>query len=157
MNRLYQLEQKLDAVICAQEGKFSERDETLDWERLHMASLARIAWILALKRGADPELSACAACVHDFGRILTGKQAGHAEAGYAPVKAFLKATGLFSAEEIEDIACAVKNHSRKTEAGTTIEEIVKDADVIDCYQYGMPFDRPEKEVRYLKWRKEYGI
>ena len=136
MNRLYQLEQKLDAVICAQEGKFSERDETLDWERLHMASSARIAWILALKRGADPELSACAACVHDFGRILTGKQAGHAE---------------------EDIACAVKNHSRKTEAGTTIEEIVKDADVIDCYQYGMPFDRPEKEVRYLKWRKEYGI
>lgn len=157
MNRLYELEEKLDAVICDQEGKLCVRDETLEWERLHMASSARIAWILALKRGADAELAACAACVHDFGRILTGKQSGHAEAGYEPVRAFLEETGLFTPEEVEIIAGAVKNHSRKTETGTVIEEIVKDADVIDCYQYGLPFDRPEKEERYLKWRQEYGI
>ena len=48
---------------------------------------------------------------------------------------------------------AVKNHSNKTSVGTLIEEIVKDADVIDCYQYGYPFDRPEKEERYKKWKE----
>ncbi len=130
----------------------------MEWERLHMASSARCAWMLALQRGGcDPELAACAAAVHDFGRILTGKQKGHAEAGYIPVKDFLEESGLFSAEEMESIAEAVKNHSRKTETGTILEEIVKDADVIDCYQYGCPFDRPEKEERYEKWRREIGI
>ena len=104
-----------------------------------------------------PELAACAAAVHDFGRILTGKQKGHAEAGYIPVKDFLEESGLFSAEEIESIAEAVKNHSRKTETGTILEEIVKDADVIDTRYLRVLVDRPEKEERYEKWRREIGI
>lgn len=148
MNRLLKLQVDLLQIINEQEGKVPDRDETLDWERLHMASSARCAWLLALERGADPELAACAAAVHDYGRILTGRQKGHAEAGYEPVKVFLKETELFTEGEIEVIAMAVKNHSLKTETGTVIEEIVKDADVIDCYQYGYPFDRPEKKVRY---------
>ena len=156
MNRLLNLEVKLNHVINEQEGKVSERDETLDWERLHMASSARCAWLLAMQRGVEPELAACAAAVHDYGRILTGKQKNHAEAGYEPVKVFLREAGIFDEEEIEIIALAVKNHSLKTEVGSPIEEIVKDADVIDCYQYGAPFDRPEKEVRYNKWREENG-
>ncbi len=110
-------------------------------------------------READgyPELAACAAAVHDFGRILTGKQKGHAEAGFIPVQHFLRDTGLFTEQEIAEIAEAVKKHSLKTEIGTPLEEVVKDADVIDCYQYGYPFDRPEKEERYKKWRRENGI
>lgn len=157
MNRLLNLEVKLNHVINEQEGKVNERDETLDWERLHMASSARCAWLLAMQRGVEPELAACAAAVHDYGRILTGKQKDHAEAGYEPVKVFLREAGFFDEEEIEIIALAVKNHSLKTEVGSPIEEIVKDADVIDCYQYGAPFDRPEKEVRYNKWREENGL
>lgn len=151
MNRLYKLELKLNKVIDEQGLNNINRDETLEWEKLHMASSARIAWILALERGIDPELSACAAAVHDYGRIISGKQKDHAEFGYTVVGEFLKNLELFSIEEIETIMTAVKNHSKKTEIGTPIEEIVKDADVIDCYQYGTPFDRPEKEVRYNKW------
>jgi uncharacterized protein len=37
---------------------------------------------MALERDVDPEMAACACAVHDYGRIVTGKQAGHAEAGY---------------------------------------------------------------------------
>ena len=152
MNRLLKLENLLLDVINQQEGKCMDRDETLNWERIHMASSARLAWEMALERkDADPEIAACAAAVHDFGRILTGRQKNHAEAGYEPVRAFLKESGLFTEEETEIIAMAVKNHSSKTETGTAVEEIVKDADVVDCYQYGYPFDRPEKETRYRAW------
>lgn len=157
MNRLLELEIKLSHFIDEQEDKVQLRDETLAWEKIHMASSARCAWILALERGIDAELAACAAAVHDFGRILTGKQKGHAEAGYEPVKLFLEETGLFTEEEVELIALAVKNHSLKTEEGSPIEEVVKDADVIDCWQFGYPFDRPEKELRYQNWRKTHGI
>ncbi len=82
---------------------------------------------------------------------MTGLQEDHAEAGYEPVQGFLKYNGLFTEDEITLISEAVKNHSCKTEVGTLIEEIVKDADVIDCYQYGLPFDRPEKKARYEAW------
>ena len=58
--------------------------------------------------GIEPELCRCAAAVHDYGRILTGKQKDHAEAGYEPVKRFLKEVGTFHEEEIEIIAHAVK-------------------------------------------------
>ena len=150
MNRSYELMTRLLALINGQEDA-PDRDETLDWERLHMASSARIAWCLAMERGADPELAACAAAIHDIGRIVTGRQKDHAEAGEAPARQFLRDTGLFTDEEVELLVNAVKNHSKKTEIGTPIEEAVKDADVIDCYQYGMPFDRPEKEERYNAW------
>jgi uncharacterized protein len=155
MNRVYQLLTKFYDVINAQDPA-AERDETLDWERLHSASSARLGWLLALERGADAELAAAAAAVHDYGRILTGKQHNHAEAGYLPVQDFLRRTALFNEEEIDLIALAVKNHSSKTVVGTPIEEIVKDADVIDCYQYGMPFDRPEKKTRYDAWLALHG-
>lgn len=157
MNRLLFLETKLHSFILEQEGKLEERDETLTWECIHMASSARCAWLLAMERGVDPELAACAAAVHDFGRILTGKQKDHAEMGYEPVKVFLKETGKFTEEEIEIIATAVKNHSQKTITDSPMEEIVKDADVIDCYQLGLPFDRKEKEERYNQWRRKYGV
>ena len=105
MNRLLELENLILDVINQQEGKIEDRDETLNWERIHMASSARLAWEMALERkNADPEIAACAAAVHDFGRILTGRQKGHAEAGYEPVRVFLKESGLFTEEETEIIA-----------------------------------------------------
>ena len=154
MNRIYQLQTALLTVINAQD-KSNDRDEPPAWELLHSASCARLAFVLALERGADPELSAAAAAVHDYGRIITGRQKNHTEAGYLPVQDFLRTTGLFTEDEISAIALAVKNHSSKTVVGTSIEEIVKDADVIDCYQYGMPFDRPEKKTRYDAWLKTH--
>ncbi len=150
MNRVFKLQTELLKVIQAQDWS-TGRDEPYEWEVLHSASCARLAWVLALERGADPELAAVAAAVHDFGRILTGRQKDHAEAGFLPVQAFLHDTGLFDDNEILSISNAVKNHSSKTVAGTPIDEIVKDADVIDCYQYGLPFDRPEKKERYENW------
>lgn len=156
MNKVIKLQIDLLKIINAQDESLP-RDETLDWERLHMASSARVAWLLALERGADPELCAAAATVHDFGRIITGLQTDHAEAGFLPVQDFLRCVSVFSEDEITIIAQAVKNHSRKTEIGTICEEIVKDADVIDCYQYGLPFDRPEKRQRYESWLSARGL
>lgn len=131
-----------------EEYKDIPRDIYIDWERVHPSSSARIAYLLAEKRNVDPVLAACATSVHDFGRIITGKQAGHAEAGYEPVQVFLSELGLFTEKEIAQIAIAVKNHSRKSEVGSPLEEIVKDADVIDMHQYGFPFSREEQAKRY---------
>jgi len=150
MKRLLQLQSLLLREIDKYEKLVPERDKFPDWERLHMASCARLGYLMAEARGADQGLASCACAVHDYGRIITGKQEDHAEAGYLPGKEFLSNTGLFSEEEIEIMALSIKNHSRKSEVGTPIEEIVKDADVIDFYQYGFGFSREEQRLRYEK-------
>lgn len=129
----------------------ANRDYPCDWERLHIASCGRIGYLMAEERGVDPVLAACACSMHDYGRIITGKQANHAEAGYEPAMEFLRKTTLFSEAEIQQIGLAVKNHSLKSEVGTPLEEIVKDADVIDFYQYGyeMPREEQKERLRHL--------
>lgn len=159
MNRVLELESAVLEVIREQEGRQIPRDESLTWEVLHMASCARLAWEMAEERDVDPELAACAAAVHDFGRILTGKQEGHAEAGYAPVREFLTATRLFEPWQVDAIAEAVRCHSSKDQVGTPLAEIVKDADVVDCHQYGIQgaLNGPEREKRYQNWVRRHAV
>lgn len=95
----------------------------------------------------DAELAAIACSVHDYGRIVTGKQLDHAAAGREPLQLFLTECGYFSAEEIDQIVKAATNHSNKRDKGTPLEEIVKDADVFDCYLYGIPLLREEYKSR----------
>jgi uncharacterized protein len=157
MNKVLKLQEALLQLIKEQEGCLAERDETLDWERIHMASCAKLGWLMAEEQGVDTQLAACACSIHDIGRILTGKQEGHAQAGYEPALTFLRKTELFSSDEIELLATAVGNHSKKSEIGHPIEEIVKNADVVDCYQYGLPFSREEQRVRYEKWTSRHSV
>ncbi len=147
MNRLIGLQSLMLEEIEKHVKLVPQRDEPAEWERVHIASCAAIGHILAEKRGVDAELAACACAAHDYGRIVTGKQADHAQAGYEPVKELLKRDGRFTDEEIEIIAIAVKNHSKKSEIGSPIEEIVKDADVLDMYQHGYELPREEQKKR----------
>lgn len=154
MNRVFMIQEKMLEKIAAMEEQKLERDISLSWEKIHLASCAALGRILALKRGADPELSAIACAIHDYGRILTGKQQNHAEAGYEPLTLFLQESGLFTPDETELLAIAAKRHSSKKEVGSPLEEIVKDADVFDCYQYGLPLDREEQRARLKKILEE---
>jgi uncharacterized protein len=146
VNRLFEIQVKLLNKINTCEDN-SSRDHSLDWERIHLVSCAKVGELLALKRGENAELAAIACSIHDYGRILSGKQNNHAEEGYGPAKEFLAETGYFNEEETEMLSQAVRNHSSKEKVGTWLEEIVKDADVLDCYQYGMPLEREEQRKR----------
>lgn len=150
MKKLLRLQSALLKEIDKYEELVPERDHFIDWERVHIVSCAKIGYMMAEKRGVDPILAAAACACHDYGRIITGKQAGHAEAGYIPVQEFLKKTGLFSDEEIAQIAVAVRNHSKKEEIGSPLEEIVRDADVLDFYQYGYDVARRSQQDRLEK-------
>lgn len=147
MRKILRLQSALLKEIDKYEKIVTERDQFIDWERVHMASCAKLGYLMAEERGADPIIASCACAIHDYGRIITGKQAGHAEAGYLPVQSFLRSTDLFTEEEIDIMSMAVKNHSKKSEVGNIIEEIVKDADVLDFHQYGFEMPREEQQKR----------
>ena len=103
MKKILRLQVELLKEINKFEKLVGERDHLIDWERIHMSSCAKLGYLLAEKRGVDPVLAACACAVHDYGRIITGKQEGHAEAGYLPVREFLERMDLFNEEEINQI------------------------------------------------------
>ena len=147
MKKILRLQSALLKEIDKYEKLVPKRSHFIDWERVHITSCAKIGYMLAEQRGVDPILAAAACAVHDYGRIITGKQEGHAEAGYEPVQEFLRGTELFDEDEIQQIAVAVKNHSKKGEVGSPLEEIVKDADVLDFYQYGYDVARKEQQDR----------
>jgi uncharacterized protein len=153
-NRIYAVQLAVLQKIEEHAPDGLERSETAEWEKIHMASAAQTGAHLAGLRGADAELAACACSLHDIGRILFGKQDGHAEAGYALAKELLAALGCFREEEIEAIAVAVKNHSNKAEVGAPLEEIVKDADVLDMDYYGRALPREEQRRRLAHLRIE---
>ena len=127
-----------------------KRDSSKSWEKVHMASCGRVGYILAKKRGLDADLAGTAAAIHDIGRVVTGIQKGHAEAGYEQAREFLKATGLFTDDEVEMLAVSVKNHSSKSVIGSPLDEIVKDADVLDFHMYGYEMPRKEQKDRLEK-------
>lgn len=139
------------AKIHAENG--IELDYPIDWERIHVISCAKLGYLMAEERGVDPILAASACAVHDYGRIITGKQANHAEIGYEPVMEFLRGLNIFTPEEIKEIGLSVKNHSNKSDVGTPLEEIVKDADVLDFHQYGYEMPRPEQQARLNRMLK----
>jgi len=147
MNRVFQIQERMLRKIAEFENSNQERDISLNWERIHMVSCATVGRMIALARGVDSELAAIACSVHDYGRIITGRQHDHANAGYKPLRIFLEECNYCSSEEIELIAEAARNHSMKDEVGTPIEEVVKDADVFDCYQYGLLLEREEQKKR----------
>jgi len=147
MNRVFQIQERMLRKIAEFENANQERDISLNWERIHMVSCATVGRMIALERGVDSELAAIACSVHDYGRIITGRQHDHANAGYKPLRIFLEECNYCSSEEIELIAGAARNHSMKDEVGTPIEEVVKDADVFDCYQYGLLLEREEQKKR----------
>ncbi len=152
--RLPRVLRSLEALIVSDDIAGRERDVPLDYELEHVHSSSRYARMLARKRGIDPDVAGVLGAIHNLGRIVTGKQEGHAEAGYLPTKIFLRQTGLFAPDEVEKIANAVKNHSRKDVVGSPLEELVKDADIFDRYCSGLELTRTADLTRLTRIRKE---
>lgn len=157
MNKILKIQFQLLKKIDEYTQVAMQRDYPLSWERVHLGSCAGIGQLLAIKRGLDPQLAAIACAVHDYGRIITGKQSNHAENGYKPLLELLAGCNELSDEEIELVAQAAKNHSNKHEVGSALAEIVKDADVLDCYHYGQELARPEQRKRLKKVYAELGL
>lgn len=133
--------ERIDKLLNQLSALDMERDYPVAWERIHAVSSAQMARLLAKERGVDMELAALACSLHDIGRWYTGRQANHALHGEKPVREFLANMNL-SAVEKEEILQAVIHHSEKDKVGSPLEELVKDADILDCYLHGDEITKP---------------
>lgn len=157
MKRLVAVQTKILQTILEHPVENEERDISKEYEIYHIFGTSTIAQILARKRNASEEIAACMAAIHDLGRIVTGRQDNHAMNGYEPAKKLLSSLGLFSLNEIEQISKAARDHSNKDDVASPEEEIVKDADILNYYFFGLPVVRESHLKRLQKVMTEFGL
>lgn len=121
----------------------------------HIVGTVNLAVLLAEHRGVDRDLAEAAMLLHDIGRLDTGSIAGHNLRSAEIAPAILSQAG-FTDEQIAQIRQAIATHSNKLETGNPLEELVRDADVLDGYLRGRPIT-PAAERRVAALQAELGL
>ena len=124
---------------------------------VHMFGVAQACVLLAMRRGEDIELAAAAGYLHDIATYTTGSALDHAHRGAEMARQILQEAGIFSEEEIGRICQAIFFHSDKKMENGPLEEILKDADVMQHCLYDPGYVAKKEKERYKKIRKELGI
>ena len=124
----------------------------------HLHGVALAAAMLAKKRGEDAELATMAGLLHDLYAYKSGSYDDHARLGAEYARKLLEKTALTTPEETDVVCSAILHHDSKAETDGPMDEILKDADVIDH-----SLSDPTKEVkahevaRYAKLCEELGL
>lgn len=73
--------------------------------------------------------------LHDIATHETGDPKDHARRGSARARELLEETGSFSVEEVSAISDAIAVHSDKESIHGPMDELLKDADVLQHFLY----------------------
>jgi uncharacterized protein len=127
MQRLTEIKNELEFYLEKMENGY--RTEATD----HIYGVSQLCALIAIRRGADVEISRACGLLHDIWTINTGNSANHAHHGAGLAKSVLEGIRLFDAYEINIIVEAIRNHTNKGEEHDIYSEILKDADVLQRY------------------------
>ena len=152
MSRIKDLQKKVYRVLEKNMDDSDKRAKAV----AHLHGVALAAAILAKKRGQNAELATMAGLPHDLWAYKSGSYDDHAHLGADYARKVLGE--LTTPEETEIICSAIYHHDSKAEVDAQMDEILKDADVIDH-----SLSDPTKEVkahekeRYAKLCTETGM
>ena len=107
---------------------------------------------------AAAELATMAGLLHDLYAYKSGSYDDHARLGAEYARKLLEKLALTTPEETDVICSAILHHDNKAEVDGPLDEILKDADVID-HSLSDPTKevKPHEQVRYAKLCGELGF
>lgn len=125
----------MDRITCVQTYVNRLLDTLVDAAEhrtaaVHLYGVAGNAALLALRRGVDPELATVCGLLHDISAYAIGDRRNHAGRSAAMARSCLNGSSLFTQEEIAAICNAIAHHSDKYEVHAPLDEVLKDADVL---------------------------
>ncbi len=125
---------------------------------LHLYGVSQACALLALKRKENVELAIIAGMLHDLYSYANMDSYDHAHKGAELARDILDSLQIFSEEEKEFICTAIYNHSDKTMTHAPLDEILKDADVMQHVLYNPLCDRKvQEEQRFGLLKRELGV
>ena len=152
MSRLKELREYID----------TELNQLPDDKRIsataHLYGVSLAASILAKKRGLDEELAAMAGMLHDMHAYKSGSYDDHAHLGAGLARNILEKLDLTTMEETDTICSAIYHHDDKLVVDFPMDELLKDADVIDhCFKDSSKAIKEKEQARYEKLCQELGL
>jgi HD superfamily phosphodiesterase len=153
MNRTEKLREHIDKVLL---DMIDTEDRRCAY--LHLYSVSMLAAMIAMKRGENAELATIAGMLHDFYTYAKTDMKDHAHKGAPFSRNVLETLGITTDEETEIICNAIYNHSDKGETGSSFDEVLKDADVLQHCLYNITLPPMTHEAeRFEKLKKEFGL
>ena len=130
MDRIDLIRREIDTVIEQIPSPAVKRGAAL-----HIYGVSQLCALLASRRGLDVELAIIAGLLHDIYRYkaMTGRE--HAHLGAAMSRKILEDMGCFTKAETEAVTGAIYYHSDKSERHLPLDEVLKDADVLQRILY----------------------
>ncbi len=153
MSRLKELRAYVDKKI----NELEDEDKRIS-ATAHLYGVSLAAQMLAKKRGLDPELAAMAGMLHDMHAYMSGSYEDHAHLGAELGRGILEKLELTTPEETEIICSAIYHHDDKALLDSPMDELLKDADVLDhCFKDASKPVKEKEQKRYDALCKELGL
>ncbi len=153
MSRLKELRAYVDKKI----NELEDEDKHIS-AIAHLYGVSLAAQILAKKRGLDPELAAMAGMLHDMHAYMSDSYEDHAHLGAELGRGILEKLELTTPEETEIICSAIYHHDDKALLDSPMDELLKDADVLDrCFKDASKPVKEKEQKRYDALCKELGL
>ena len=153
MSRLKELRKYVDSEL----NKMEDADKRTS-AIAHLYGVSLAATVIAKKRGLDPEIASMAAMLHDLHAYKTGSYDDHAHLGADLARKILGELKLTNETETDMICSAIYHHDDKLVADGPMDEVLKDADVIDhCLKDSSKPVKDKEQARYDKLCAEFGM
>lgn len=151
MDRIQQVRAYVDSVT----GRIGDKELRKE-AVVHLYGVSQACALIAMKRGEDKELAVIAGMLHDIWTYSKMDPREHAHKGAAMAREILKSMGTFEDQEIDKICHAIYYHSGKGIRQDPLDEVLKDADVLQ-HCLSNPLKEPEvKEyARFENLKKEF--
>ena len=125
---------------------------------LHLYGVAQACALLASKRKENVELAIIAGMLHDIYSYANMDSTDHAHLGSHMARDILNSMHAFGEDEISVVCSAIYNHSDKSVIHDPLDELLKDADVMQHVLYNPAFEiKPQEQGRYISLMEEFGI
>ena len=153
MSRLKELRKYVDTEL----NKIEDPDKRTS-AIAHLYGVSLAATMIAKKRGLDPEIASMAAMLHDMHAYKTGSYDDHAHKGAELAKEILEKLKLTDGTETDMICSAIYHHDDKLVVDSPMDELLKDADVIDhCLKDSSKAVKEKEQARFDRLCAEFGI
>lgn len=149
MNRIEKVREVVDEIIM----KIPDNEEKR-CAYLHLYGVSQACALLAKKRNEDVELSIIAGMLHDISSYATMDSTDHAHKSAELSKKLLEELKLFLNDEISLVCNAIYNHSDKLKIHNALDEILKDADVMQHVLYNPLLEVKQHEKERFRCLEE---
>ncbi len=153
MSRLKELRKYVDSEL----NKMEDADKRTS-AIAHLYGVSLAATMISKKRVMNPEIASMAAMLHDLHAYKTGSYDDHAHLGADLAREILGELKITDEAETDMICSAIYHHDDKLVTDAPMDEVLKDADVIDhCLKDSSKPVKEKEQARYDKLCAEFGM